>query len=245
MQQEIIHELVQQWTTIKGKNPNYSLRAFAKKLDVPHSALSEILNGKRKLTKKMATRILFNLKLVSSEQERILKILDESTEYSTLELQSFQAISHWEHLAVLGLFKLKDFKSDITWMAKRLGITIKKVDTVIDTLLSVGLVSEDNGKFKRKTSSQLNTPTQIKDKGLRQFAIESLEKAIESLKEDPVEKRDFTTVSLTVNKKDIPKAKKMLEEFRYKFDQEIETVPGEELYKLVLGFYPVTKESME
>ena len=77
MQQEIIHEVIQQFSQIKGKNPNYSLRAYSKKLDIPHSALSEILNGKRKLTKKMATRILINLKLVSSEQERILKFLNE------------------------------------------------------------------------------------------------------------------------------------------------------------------------
>ena len=39
------------------KNPNYSLRAFAKSLDIGPSALSQIVRGKRKLTKKMTLRL--------------------------------------------------------------------------------------------------------------------------------------------------------------------------------------------
>ena len=34
------------------KNPSYSLRSFAKSLNISHAALSQILNGKRNLTKK-------------------------------------------------------------------------------------------------------------------------------------------------------------------------------------------------
>ncbi len=243
MQENIVHELIHQWSTIKSKNPSYSLRAFSKKLNIPHSALSEIMNGKRRLTQKMGERLLMALKLEPEIKEQLLRSMAEKSSYSTLELQSFQAIAHWEYLAVMGLFKLKDFQSNTQWMAKRLGITSKKVESVLNTLVATGLVSEDlEGNLKRTSSINLNTPSQIKDKGLRQFAIESLEKAIDSLRQDNIKDRDFSTVTLTVNKKDLPRAKKMLEEFRYKFDQEIESVPGEELYKLVLGFYPVTKE---
>lgn len=194
----------------------------------------------------MGERILMALNLEADKKEQLLKSLAEKSSYSTLELQSFRALAHWEYFAVLGLFKLKDFQSDTQWMAKRLGLSSKKIDSVLNTLVSTGLVSEDlKGNLNRSSSINLTTPSQIKDKGLRQFTIESLEKAIESLRQDRVEDRDFSTVSLTVNKKDIPKAKKMLEEFRYKFDQEIESVPGEELYKLVLGFYPITRNIEE
>ncbi len=40
-----------------AKNPSYSLRAFAKSLQVEHSALSKILSGKRSLTPEMIYRI--------------------------------------------------------------------------------------------------------------------------------------------------------------------------------------------
>lgn len=246
MQENVVHELINQWSILKSKNPSYSLRAFSKKLDIPHSALSEIMNGKRRLTQKMGERVLLALNLEPDKKEQLLRSMAEKSSYSTLELQRFQAISHWEYLAVLGLFKLKDFQRDSKWMAQRLGLSEKKIDSVIDTLVSTGLLKEDNkGDLKRSSSVNFKTPSQIRDKGLRQFTIESLEKAIESIRQDKVEDRDFSTVSLTVNKKDLPKAKKMLEEFRYKFDQEIESVPGEELYKLVLGFYPVTRNIEE
>jgi uncharacterized protein (TIGR02147 family) len=246
MQENVVHELIHQWSAIKSKNPSYSLRAFSKKLDIPHSALSEIISGKRKLTQKMGERVVMGLNLDPDKKGQLLKSIAEKSSYSTLELQSFQALAHWEYLAVLGLFKLKDFHSKTEWMARRLGISSKKIESVLNTLVAMGLVKEDiKGNLKRSSSINLNTPSQIKDKGLRQFTIESLEKAIESLRQDKVEDRDFSTVSLTVNKKDLPKAKKMLEEFRYKFDQEIESVPGEELYKLVLGFYSISKSIKE
>lgn len=244
MQENVVHELIHQWSAIKSKNPSYSLRAFSKKLDIPHSALSEIMNGKRRLTQKMGERVLMALNLDPDKKEQLLRSMTEKSSYSTLELQCFQALAHWEYLAVLGLFKLKDFQSNTKWMSKRLGVSSKRIESVLNTLVATGLVKEDiKGNLKRSPSINLNTPSQIKDKGLRQFTIESLEKAIESLRQDKVEDRDFSTVSLTINKKDLPKAKKMLEEFRYKFDQEIESVPGEELYKLVLGFYPVSRST--
>ncbi len=242
MQESVVHELIHQWSALKSKNPSYSLRAFSKKLDIPHSALSEIMNGKRRLTQKMGERVVMALSLDPDKKEQLLRSMAEKSSYSTLELQAFQALAHWEYLAVLGLFKLKDFHSSTEWMAKRLGISTKKIESVLNTLVATGLLKEDlKGNLKRSTSINLNTPSQIKDKGLRQFTIESLEKAIESLRQDKVEGRDFSTVSLTVNKKDLPKAKKMLEEFRYKFDQEIESASGEELYKLVLGLSCVQK----
>lgn len=243
MQESIVYELIQQWSQVRSKNPSYSLRAFSKKLEIPHSAISEIMNGKRKLTQKMGERIVLALKLDEEKQAELLQSLSDRESFSTLDLKRFQAISHWEYLAVLGLFKLRDFNKCPRWMAKKLGLNEKKIESVLNTLIGIGLLKEDeSGELRRVSAYNFNTPSQIKDKGLRQFTIESLEKAIESLREDPVEDRDFSTVSLTINKRDLPKAKKMLEEFRYKFDQEIESVPGEHLYKLVLGFYPVTKE---
>jgi transcriptional regulator with XRE-family HTH domain len=55
------------------KNPRFSLRAFARTLDVEPSALSKILHGKRSLTPKMLLRMASQLGLPDNEIERFAK----------------------------------------------------------------------------------------------------------------------------------------------------------------------------
>jgi plasmid maintenance system antidote protein VapI len=52
------------------KNPRFSLRAFARTLEVEPSALSKILHGKRALTPKMLMRMASQLGLPEQEIER-------------------------------------------------------------------------------------------------------------------------------------------------------------------------------
>lgn len=52
------------------KNPRFSLRAFARTLEVEPSALSKILHGKRALTPKMLMRMASQLGLPDNEIER-------------------------------------------------------------------------------------------------------------------------------------------------------------------------------
>lgn len=57
---------------LQRKNPAYSMRAFAKKLQLSPSALSEIISGKRKISKKMALRILDRMQAEPTEVEKII-----------------------------------------------------------------------------------------------------------------------------------------------------------------------------
>ena len=59
------------------KNPAFSLRAFARKLDLSPSALSEILKGKRRVSKKLAQRVVTNLCLAQSEAQSLLELFPE------------------------------------------------------------------------------------------------------------------------------------------------------------------------
>ncbi|MDO9180986.1 MAG: helix-turn-helix domain-containing protein, partial [Bacteriovorax sp.] len=51
------------------KNPSYSLRSFAKYLGIGHSALTEMLNGKRSITKKSIEKLGLTLSLNMTEIE--------------------------------------------------------------------------------------------------------------------------------------------------------------------------------
>lgn len=62
-------------------NPKYSLRAFAKKLEISPSKISELLSGKKKLSSKRAEIIANRLGLIGKERE--LFILSTQVESAT------------------------------------------------------------------------------------------------------------------------------------------------------------------
>lgn len=64
---------------LQRKNPAFSLRAFALKLDISASALSEILSGKRKVSKKMAVKLLERMAIDLKEIEAIKLLFDGKT----------------------------------------------------------------------------------------------------------------------------------------------------------------------
>ena len=54
---ELRRALHDEFSSARIKNPMFSLRAFARKLNLPPSALSEILNGKRTVLDAIAQRL--------------------------------------------------------------------------------------------------------------------------------------------------------------------------------------------
>lgn len=70
----------------KARNPRRSMRAFARKLEISPSTLSEILSGKRSITSKMARRIAEKLELDESQS----KLLFEAALVSQMESLSLK-----------------------------------------------------------------------------------------------------------------------------------------------------------
>jgi len=72
---QIIHELL---TQKRETNPDYSLRAFAREVDIEQSNLSKILKGKRKLTASHVTRISNKFNLPSETTLRLFESISPS-----------------------------------------------------------------------------------------------------------------------------------------------------------------------
>ncbi len=135
---------------IQQKNPAYSLRAFASKLQLSPSALSEILNGKRRVSEQLAQKTLNLLGTDPRDQSKILQlfkqrhseILEDSHESNYLELKSdqFQIISKWHHFAILSLAETKGFKASPLWIAKRLGIKVVEAENALERLERLGFI---------------------------------------------------------------------------------------------------------
>src|SRR5688572_11466089 len=106
----------------RAKNAHYSLRAFARQLQVSSGPLSEILSKKRSLSVKMAMHITERLMFTPAERDHFIALLSKPlpmpSSYQQLEADKFCVIADWYHYALLSLLETEGCKNDPRWMAE-------------------------------------------------------------------------------------------------------------------------------
>ena len=104
----------------RRRNPRYSLRAFARALDTDHSTLSQILRGRRRITRRIIRTLGPRLGLTASQIETHCATENDA--------------------AVLEVIKRPSFRADTRWIATMAGITIDEVNVSLQRLLYCGTI---------------------------------------------------------------------------------------------------------
>ena len=223
----------------KKRNPSYSLRAFSNQLGVGASALSEILNGKRKISRQMCEKIT---EVLSIDPRTITDLQTPKTKKEKIDFEVFRVIGQWYHFAILSLSDLKDFDGTPGYIAKRLGISTEEATVALERLVETGhLIQDQRGKLTTN-ETHYETQTDVLDESVRNHTLESLEIAKDSLLNHSLERRDFSTLTLTFEKAKMREAKKMIHQFRKKFEKKVESPDADSVYKLAIQFYPLTQD---
>ena len=184
----LVDLLRERFSERKERNSAYSLTSFARDLGVSKSILSRILSGQRPISVNLAMQLTAVLDLdeslskamilsvvqAQSKNAKISKKLklkmetelkasmnDEITRptYTTIDTEQFKSMANWYHLAILNLTKVKGFKSEPRWIAKRLGISSIEARDAIERLLALGLLTETEQVLSR-TQKNLYIKTQ-------------------------------------------------------------------------------------
>jgi uncharacterized protein (TIGR02147 family) len=255
---EIQKALNTAFVQIKVKNPNISLRAFANRLSISPSSISEILNGKRRVSKKLAEKIVTKLQLDPSEQSSILKHFDLKKEgqltgstknitkqTTQLDSDSFKSISEWYHFAILSLAETRDFKPESEWIANRLNIKVSKANAAIERLLRLGMFKEANNGKLVLAKAQYRTSDEIASLALKKAHATNLELAKESLINDPIDKRDFNAMTMAIDVNKLPEAKELIREFKEKMCDILESGHKSEVYKVCIQLFPLSNVKEE
>jgi transcriptional regulator with XRE-family HTH domain len=99
----------------RAANRRYSLRSFARDLDINHSTLSQILRGKRRLTGRTVRAFGGRLRLAPAEIAELCAVENEA--------------------AVLTAIGRSNFRADSRWIATMVGIPLDEVNVTIQRLL--------------------------------------------------------------------------------------------------------------
>jgi uncharacterized protein (TIGR02147 family) len=127
-----------------------------------------------------------------------LSTLNSYASFNEISLDTFKIISDWYHFAILELTEISGFKSNTTWIAQRLNISFKTAEEAIERLLDFGLLEKNQFGVLTQTHKSLATPSGIPSSEIKKHHRQILAKAEESLINDPVSERDFSTMTLAI-----------------------------------------------
>lgn len=259
MKEQLIFQriLKKKYEELKHENPRLSRRDFSKSMGLSAGAISEIFNGQRKVSLKLAKRIARKIKLDPQARVELFAAFDKyakqprrvrshenpahDAKFLRLSSDQFRVIEDWYHFAILALMDTKDFKSNVQWIASRLGLTMATARSAMERLIRLGIVQEnENGQFI-KSGKSFHTPDDNADASIRLAHLELLQKAREALETMSVHERDFTSLIVNVSPEQLPRAKEMIRQFRNEFMAELEASPQSDVYQLGIHFFPLTR----
>lgn len=241
----------------KSGNQSYSLRAFARDLELSPSRLSEVLSNKSGLSEKTAQKVAQKIRLSPSETKLFVELVNKkharsskarqnANEYlesnfnkNSISLDGFKVISDWYYFAILSVMELDEFDGTFKWISQRLGLDLEMTISALHTLYKLDYIGECDGKYQL-LKSNLTTTHDIQSYALRNYHKQNLQKSMEALDTVDVELRDITSMTMTFERSRMKEAKEMLKNFRRLFCQRMEEGKKEEVYSLNIQFVPLT-----
>jgi uncharacterized protein (TIGR02147 family) len=248
-----INKLKEDLSQRQKHNPSYSLRAYAKHLDVHSSTLSQVIKGKRSLPLKNAMKIASKLNLGPKDRTLFLESLyqsktsiddikiNENDDRFMIDESYAKVIAEWEHYAVITLFDVTEFTGEINDICNRLGISQLRAEVVVHNLLICGLIKKSETGVLVKSYSQIRTTEDVSSQVLKDSHKETLEMGINKLEEIEVDFRDFSAMTIAMDLEKLPEAKTIIREFRQKMSALLRDGHKTDVYNLAIQFYPLTK----
>ncbi|MGE3608126.1 MAG: TIGR02147 family protein [Bacteriovoracaceae bacterium] len=266
MQYSSYHDLLnEEFERRKMVNSSYSLRAYARDLNLPAPRLSQILSKKQGISIEIAEDISKKLKFDESKKqwfcssvgalhsrsfkerikfkEKVQHYKSEAKHFSEIHLEYFRVIAEWYHFAILELTYLQDFQNDPIWIANILGITSVEATEAIVRMKSLDLVREEDGRLV-DVFKFLATPSDVPSISIKKFQTQMMKKAIEALHEQDVPTREMSSNIMAISTERIPEFKEKLRDFRREFEQEASQDKNKTaVYCLGIQFFELTKDN--
>lgn len=206
------------------------MRALARDLKLSQSYVSEILSGKKKLPtdslgqwfKALSIDSIGRRDLESALVNELLRrpsvaAFGENGEaWAAQGMQNHDLLRKWFYVVLLDLITCSDFKNDISWISKRMGIDGKNVSEAIRLLVDLGYAKKSaNGELK-KSQKKMRFATTRSLGRVRDFHRQMIQLSLQELltKTQPAdfEKRLISGITFACNPQNIPKAKQRLAE---------------------------------
>ncbi len=231
-------------TQLQKKNPRYSLRAFATKLELDPSSLSKVFSGKKHLAPETRLSCLEKLGATKKEIESILSLgQHEPLSHQIIPEDVFEVLGNWRYFAVLEYLRIENTDKIITHLEKKLDLSKKESQDILDKLIHMGFISYQNNTYEilkpnNSWSSAGGDTSHIR----RAMQKEIMERSIVALENISMDNREHGSLLVAIDKKRLPEFKERIRRMRLELSDYFQSSPeANELYQFQLSFFPVTK----
>lgn len=230
----------------QNRNPNYSLRAFARHIGLSPSQLSEVFNRKQGLSSRSAKKIATHLNLSSNEAQVFIASVEAehgrshlvkkiaqakvqshlAQQPNTIQLDAFTAISDWYHFAITELVQTSEFSkqlppNDRPWISQKLAISLPLINSAIERLLRLKLLTLNSNNQLEASTQLWVTPDGVPSQAIKKFQTQILEMALLAINQQTVEQRNISSIMMPINLAALPQAHQEIQKFRRGFSKKI------------------------
>jgi uncharacterized protein (TIGR02147 family) len=247
----------------RAKRPNYSLRMFARDLNLTPSNLSDVLKGRCGISTAVASKIsqalkfstdeaLFFTDLVESrharsraDREAALQRVQKHKQDPFLRTNNDSTVAvftKWYYVATLEFLTMKNGEVEAETVADALGITDEQAHEALSQLLTSGQIRRESGKFVRN-ENYLFAESPVPSEVIRAYHRQVLTQAQAAIETQPMSERKFLTTMMTFNASRLAEAIAYLEEvdreFFTRFEAKEET---DSVYAFGLQLFRIDKK---
>lgn len=220
----------------KARNPYFSYRYLGKVLGLDAGFLVKVLQGKLALPAKCLPALTKLCGYEGREAEYLKQLVHygraktakdikahfeamialRTEEPRTVEMSQYSFYRKWHHSALHCLLMFHDFQGDFKALAAKLTppITVKEAKESVQLLQELGFVRKtDDGRYV-VTDARLTTGEKWQSVAIRNFQEECWRLAGESWARHAKEIRDMSTVTITLNSKNLEEVKSRIKELR-------------------------------
>jgi len=243
-----------------NKNPQFSLRALARKAGLSPSHLSRAINGETKVSSTAAYKIANGLGLSQQDTQEFIRLSGlESLDFATkekilgksgsnslkrnvLNLELFEIISDWHYFAIYELIKSQPKKSRPIWIARRLGLDTLSTKIALDKLAHAGFIKKvPSGNYETSSDEGIYTGNDVPHVAIKNHHQQVSRKAIEAI-DLPVQEREFQSLQFAFDRRQIKKAQEKIRKFIHEFETEFSMKNASDIYQMNLQLFSLTKE---
>lgn len=207
----------------KLEHPFYSYRLFSQKAGFKSpNFLKLVIDGNRNLTKESVFKVIkaFNLNKREADYFENLVFLNQSktleeknlyltrllrhrvkTDARKLEESEYEYYTSWYNPVIRELATAVDFRSDFRKLGSMVSpqITAREAQKAVELLLKLDFLRQKEDGSYEKTSACLTTGPQVRSVAVANYHKAMMRLASESIERFPAEKRDITSVTISVS----------------------------------------------
>lgn len=258
--------LSEAFEALQGQDEAVTHRSFSELCGYKSSgAMSLIMSGKRRLSRRAALRIADALGLTVPEREHLLLMLrlEQASDFNERSqvlkkmaaarrfceewndtLRAYDFYSRWYLPVVRELVSLPGFQEDPVWIQERVHgkLSRREAREAIDELLRCGYLERDGQGRLVHTSPIISTASELRSDVLKQHQREMMQLASEALDSQPRDVRDMRVMTVAISHGQAQRVKARLVQLQKELLEIVaEEEPVEGVYQLNVQWFSLTE----